>query len=139
MVKPFQVTAPPAPAVPEPLARLTITMKDFTYDMPATLPAGRNTFRMLNTGPSQAHEMQIARLNPGATPQTAQQYWATEPPSGPPPYITLGGFQGIAPNDGGWVTVDLPPGEYAALCVIPDPASGKRHIELGMITPFSVR
>ena len=139
MVKPFQVTAPPMPAAPQPTTRETLIMKDFTYELPASLPAGRNTFRVNNTGPSQPHELTVARLQPGATVQSAVQYWTGESPSGPPPYITLGGMQGIVVNEGGWMTVDLTPGEYAALCVIPDPTSGKRHIELGMITPFTVR
>ena len=138
MVKPFQVTAPPAAAAPAPTARETITMRDFTYEMPDTLPAGRNTYRTVSAGPTQPHEIQFARLQPGRTAQDAAQFWSA-PPAGPPPYFTVGGMQGLDPNGVGWVTVDLQPGDYAAICVIPDPASGRRHIELGMFKAFSVR
>jgi len=31
------------------------------------------------------------------------------------------------------------PGNYVAVCFVPDPASGKAHAELGMITPFTVQ
>ena len=37
-----------------------------------------------------------------------------------------------------WVTVDLPPGSYATVCVIHEPASGPRQVELGMIKEFTV-
>ena len=28
--------------------------------------------------------------------------------------------------------------DYVTVCFVPDPASGKAHAELGMITPFTV-
>lgn len=138
MVKPIQVTPPAAVAAAQPSARETLAMKDFAFDMPDVLPAGRNTFRIVSAGPTQPHELQFARLQPGKTDRDVIQFW-TAPPSGPPPYQTLGGMQGLAPNSVGWATVDLSPGSYAAICVIPEPASGKRHVELGMIKPFTVR
>lgn len=98
---------------------------------PATLAAP-----VSSPSPSASPSPAAAR---GVTFEASETSGSATGPSGPPPYITLGGMQGLVPNDGGWVTVDLTPGEYAALCVIPDPTSGKRHIELGMITPFSVR
>jgi uncharacterized cupredoxin-like copper-binding protein len=38
----------------------------------------------------------------------------------------------------GWLTVGLAPGTYVAICIVPDPASGRRHTELGMIQEFTV-
>ena len=67
-----------------------------------------------------------------------QQYFAGGE-SGPPPYTVLGGMQAMNPNRIGWTTVDLTPGEYIAICVVPDPSSGKPHVELGMIHGFTVR
>jgi LPXTG-motif cell wall-anchored protein len=37
-----------------------------------------------------------------------------------------------------WASLDLQPGDYIALCFVPDPASGKSHLELGMHTVFTV-
>jgi hypothetical protein len=138
MVKPLQVTTPPAPSGPEPAAAATLTMKDFSFEMPATLPAGRQTYRIVSEGPSQIHELIFARPQPGQTVQTIQQYFAGGE-SGPPPYTVLGGMQAMNPNRVGWTTVDLTPGEYVAICVVPDPASGKPHVDLGMIHGFTVR
>ena len=36
-------------------------------------------------------------------------------------------------------TGELTPGDYAAICVIPDRASGIPHLHLGMIKGFTVR
>jgi hypothetical protein len=43
--------------------------------------------------------------------------------------------QGVDP----FMTIDLQPGEYVAICNIPDPASGVAHSRLGMIQPFTVK
>jgi hypothetical protein len=138
MVKPLQVTTPPAPTGPAPASAATMTMKDFSFEMPSTLPAGRNTFQIVSAGPNQIHELTFARLQPGQTVESVQQYWAGGA-AGPPPYVTLGGMQAMDPNRTGWTTIDLTPGAYIAICVVPDPGSGKRHVELGMIHPFTVR
>ncbi len=37
------------------------------------------------------------------------------------------------------IVVDLKPGNYLAICNIPDPASGKPHSALGMIKEFMVK
>ena len=39
----------------------------------------------------------------------------------------------------GFVSFDLPAGDYAAICQIPDPASGKPHLALGMAKGFTVK
>jgi hypothetical protein len=35
--------------------------------------------------------------------------------------------------------VDLPAGNYALICFIPDPATGKAHFELGMLGELTVQ
>jgi hypothetical protein len=37
-----------------------------------------------------------------------------------------------------YVTLDLEPGEYAAICRVTDPASGTSYVHLGMIKGFRV-
>lgn len=58
---------------------------------------------------------------------------------GAPPFEYMGGLQAIDSGRTGWAGLDLSPGEYIALCFVPDPASGKPHIELGMVASFRVR
>jgi hypothetical protein len=60
-------------------------------------------------------------------------------PHGTPPFTNLGGFQALTPGQTGWLNLNLEPGEYAALCHVPDPASGHAHTQLGMVMPFSVK
>lgn len=136
MLKPLVVTAAPAAAA-TPAARETITLRDFAFTMPAQLPAGKHTYRVVNGGP-QPHELVVARLAPGGTLADVSRFF-TEPAAGPPPFTLVGGMQGLAPGGSGFMTLDLTTGEYAAVCLIPDPATGKAHLHLGMIAPFSVR
>ena len=60
-------------------------------------------------------------------------------PHGTPPFSQIGGFQAITLGESGWLNLDLTPGEYVALCHVPDPATGHAHTELGMVMPFSVK
>ena len=80
----------------------------------------------------------MAKLAPGGSAQQVLQFFTT-PPSGPPPYQSVGGFQAIDANGSGWLTLDLAAGEYAFYCAIPDPTNGKRHLEEGMLKQVSIR
>ena len=82
MLKAFTVTKPSAAAA-SPQASTTVTLKDFTFEMPATLPAGATIVKVTNEGP-QPHQMEIARLAPGKTAQDVTSFFASQP-SGPPP------------------------------------------------------
>jgi hypothetical protein len=58
--------------------------------------------------------------------------------SGPPPIQPIGGLGPIASGGEAWLALDLAPGDHVAVCFLPDPATGKRHPELGVAMPFSV-
>ncbi len=64
--------------------------------------------------------------------------WA-EHMHGAPPYTNAGGMQAIMPGTAAWLDLDLTPGQYVALCHVPDVASGKPHEMLGMVMPFTVQ
>lgn len=139
MLKPITVTAPTlGPAVRQPSASQTVAMRDFAYDTQTDVfPAGRNTWRVTNTG-LQPHELQVARLDVGATPADIVSFFSG-PRSGPPRYTSLGGLQGIAPNADAFVALDLAAGDYAFYCAIPDPTNGLQHLREGMIKQVTVR
>ena len=103
----------------------------------ASVPAGKNLFRFTNQGP-QPHELYIVRPAAGKTVTDVTQFFSA-PPAGPPPFASAGGSEGFGQDGGGFMTLDLQPGEYDAICLIPDPATGKPHIQLGMATSFTVR
>jgi hypothetical protein len=100
------------------------------------LPAGRSTLRVVNDG-QQFHEIAVMRLAPGKTLDDAKGFFSA--PAGPPPFEPLGGMQGLDPGGSGYMTLDLQPGQYVAVCHIPDRASGKSHLSLGMIAGFTVQ
>ena len=119
-----------------PQADATIKMDDFTFLLPAEIKAGPQIWQIDNQG-QQPHEIALIKLAEGKTMEDVGAFMAA--PDGPPPFADVGGLQGIDPGESGWVNLNLTPGEYVALCHIPDPASGKPHMELGMVTPFSVK
>jgi len=135
MIKPLIVTPASTTAAP-PETRGTITLKDFTIDIPDVVPTGPATYHVVNEGPGQGHELAIVKLNPGVTADDARD--AIMKPAGPPPFSAVGGFQSVSVGGDGYVTLNLEPGEYAAICRVSDPASGLSHVHLGMIKGFHV-
>lgn len=138
MLKPLTVTPADASSatLASPSSAGTLTMRDFAFDLPSTLPAGPTTFTVVNDGP-QLHEMNILKLAPGAT---ASDVLAWQPDLGtPPPFEAVGGMNGLSQGITGDMTLDLAPGTYVAICNIPDPASGVAHSQLGMIREFTVQ
>lgn len=118
-----------------PKAEGEIRLKDYAFEIPA-LAAGTHTFRVINDGPL-THELQVVRLNDGAT---SQDYLAAFAPGakGPPPGVMIGGPGAYSKGLEGYWTVTLTPGNYALLCFVPDPADGKPHFMKGMVRDISV-
>ncbi len=135
MAVPLTVTAS-STDVSEPKADVSVTLTDFAFTMPAQIEAGKQIWKVTNKG-AQPHEIPVARLMPGKTLQDALRF--LQAPEGAPPFEFVGGLQALDSGRTGWAGLDLPPGEYIALCFVPDPASGKAHIELGMVASFQVR
>ena len=73
----------------------------------------------------------------GATAQDALAFYKA--PVGAPPIESIGGINGLGEGKSGFMSLDLQPGAYAAVCLIPDPSSGVAHIHLGMFKAFSVK
>jgi hypothetical protein len=135
MVRPLVVTNA-SEMVEAPAALGTITMRDFMFDLPEVIPSGRATYRVVNEGPGQPHEVAIARLAPGKTAEDARR--AIMNPGGPPPFQAVGGFQATEVGGDGYVTFDLEPGAYVAICRVTEPVSGVSHVHLGMVREFRV-
>ena len=136
MARPLTVTpSGSATAAAPPKADVTIRLVDYAFDMPATVPPGRRTFRVENAA-AQPHELFIAQLAPGkkATDLVA---WS-EKMQGPPPGKPLGGATFMAKDVVNYFTVDLEPGTYALLCFVPDAKDGKPHVAHGMVREFTV-
>jgi uncharacterized cupredoxin-like copper-binding protein len=133
MLHPFQVSGS-APAAAEQPSDGEVILGDFTVLMPE-MKSGTNTLTVTNAG-RHAHEVVFARLTNGATFADAEPFLQGQGPE--PSLEAVGGTVGMAPGQRAWVTVDLPPGDYLALCFIPDTASGAPHAFLGMWATFTV-
>lgn len=123
-------------AAAAPQADLTVTLHDFSFDLPEQIKAGQQVWKVVNQGP-QPHEIALIKLADGKTMDDVMAWMGD--PMGPPPFADAGGMQGLSAGSTGYFHVDLTPGAYVALCHIPDPHTGKAHEELGMVKPFVVQ
>lgn len=133
----LQVTGEAAdPSAAEPEANLEIHMRDFAFDIPANLPEGQQTWKVISDGP-QPHEMIVVKLNEGVT---FEQFMSELEANGEAamPGVPMGGAQALTPSLASYLTYDLEPGEYVAICFVPDPETGQPHYLLGMAAGFSV-
>lgn len=133
MVSTFQVRGSKSATLPSSQAQ--IGMSDFSYQLPSNVLVGQSV--MVENKGQQPHEMVIVKLNAG---KTAQDFatWATKP-DGPAPGHFVGGLQAVGTNGKGWVNLPEEPGSYLFICQVPDPASGKSHAELGMVSQVELK
>jgi plastocyanin len=138
MIMPLTVTGTAAGGA-VPAGDATVVAKDFSFDVPTAVSAGEHTFTFTNNGP-QPHEAGIVKLTGGTTVEQLQGMFTASPapsgeePQGPPPFEDYGGIGAIAPGATASLKVTLESGQqYAFICFVPDPATGKAHAELGMI------
>ena len=127
----------PPPAPPGPPAAVQVVATDFAFVMPDTLTAGPTTFTLVNNG-AELHHLQIVRLEEG---KTAADLASVQPGTPPPAWMVFLGGPNAAVPGGGQVrgTVDLTPGSYVMICLIPSPAPDMRpHLMKGMMRPFTV-
>jgi hypothetical protein len=112
-------------------------LKDFMFDLPDSLPAGKMVIKVTNEGP-EPHEFNIMRLEDGKTKEDVLQFLGGA--GGPPPFAPIGGMNGLDVGLSGYAELDLAPGNYVAICNIPSPkGNGAPHFMLGMIKEFTIK
>jgi uncharacterized cupredoxin-like copper-binding protein len=138
MIKTLTVQEASDAAAEEPAADLTVRLKDFAYDMPETMNAGSMTIKVVNDGP-EAHELNILRLEDGKTLEDVAKFLNT--PDGPPPFVPVGGINGLDTGLSGYIEFDFQPGTYVAICNIPSSKTEGHppHFALGMMKQFTVK
>ena len=118
---------------------VAFTAKDFEFvDIPASIPGGFTRLSMTSEGPSDHHAM-FMRLNDGVTLDD----FTTALQSGDFGQLlgaatSLGGPGSIGPGLSSDVVVDLTPGQYVVVCLIPDEETGMPHAAMGMLNPLEV-
>lgn len=133
MVTTLEVTEAPAEPPAAPQADVHVTLRDFAFDAPDTIPAGETTFDVTNAG-QQIHEMGMIKVDEGFTVEEALESLG----GAEGPYTVVGALYGLEGGAEGWTTIDLTPGTYALVCFVTDPESGAPHIALGMQDSFTV-
>jgi len=137
MIAPLEVTGT-AVTADVPAGDASVKLQDFAFVGLDKLSAGKHTVTVTNAGP-QPHEATIVKLADGVTAaDLPAMFAATTPPSGPPPFTTAGGVAGVAVGTTITMDVDLPAGNYAFLCFVPDAKTGAPHAALGMIAPLTI-
>jgi hypothetical protein len=125
---------PPPPPPPAPNV-ITVRASDFAYSLPAEVPSGYTTFKLVNDGPN-LHHMIVARIDSGKTFDDAKAALAKH---GPPPMwlVPVGGPNAPEPNAESNATLDLKPGDYVAFCMVDIPG-GVPHVAKGMLSSLKV-
>jgi hypothetical protein len=124
----------------QPAAASTITLSNFKFSLPDDLDWSK-PIDVKNEG-TEPHELVIVGAAPGKTLDDVKAAISAPPgsaPAGPPPYVFHGGVAAIAPGSDQVFQPDLESGDYLLVCFITDPATGKPHFALGMVTPMTVR
>jgi uncharacterized cupredoxin-like copper-binding protein len=134
MVHGFTVTGTPTNAM-VPTADIGLVLSDYVFNFDKPLSAGRHTIKVTNSA-AQDHEIELIHLAPGKTAADMQQ-WITKM-DGPPPGKAVGGIAAMKPGTTNYFDVDLLPGEYLAICFVPDKGDGKPHHQHGMVRSFTV-
>ena len=131
IMKPSPTSPPPAVAI----NTVTVVAHDYSFDAPDVLPAGMTTFDLLNQG-QELHHVTLFRIEGGHT--LADVEAAMQTPSESLDWlIAVGGPNAAIPGGSANATLDLQPGNYVMMCVIPSP-DGVPHVAKDMIKALTV-
>ena len=115
-----------------PVATQHLGMVDFAYVGPEQWSAGSHMLRVENRG-RQDHQVRLARLRAGSTLQT----WLSAIDPGTHA-VPIAGVARLGPGAVAYLPVQLPRGTYVLYCLVPDAATGRPHVALGMFRAIQV-
>lgn len=132
------VAAPAAPPVD-----LHVTLKNFSFGLPAQVAAGFHVWQVTNSS-DQPHQMILERVPDGTTLAQVKEALTRSPNGTPPPngltsddFVPVGGLAELSSDLTAWAVVDLAPGRYLAISFDPDlHKSGTSQALEGMIELF---
>ena len=160
MYAPLEVTEASSSAqAPDATAR--VELQDFTFgDLPLEAPAGESIWEVVNTG-QQVHELLVYKQAPGVPYSVIEEIFLSAPVASPeaspmagqaspeavaspageqaPPFMSIGGTAPKNPGQTTYAVLTMDPGDYFAICFVPDFATGAPHFAMGMLMPFTVR
>lgn len=115
---------------------VTVTTVDYAFQAPDTIAAGRTTLRLVNKG-KDFHHIWLIKLEGG---HTLPELVEAAKKQGPMPKwaVDVGGPNSPMPGGENSATLDLEPGKYVMVCVIPAMADGQPHYMKGMMKEITV-
>lgn len=118
-------------------AEVRVRTYDFAFDMPDTIAGGVTTIRLVNDGPD-FHHVWLVRLEEGSSEEAILADLAAHRPL-PAHAVAVGGpnTPGM-PGEATVATLDLQPGDYLVVCVIPGMHDGELHVAKGMVKRLTV-
>lgn len=114
---------------------VTIVARDYSFDAPASIPAGLTTIRLVAKG-KELHHVALVKLENG---KSMADFAAALRTAGPPPawMVDAGGVNPPRPGGTTEATQRLEPGNYVLACFVPGP-DGKPHVMKGMMRALTV-
>ncbi len=127
-----------------PTADVEVEMGDFSFSgLTNSVPAGPQIWKVTTKG-EQPHALMLVGVPAGTPPEDVLAIFGIGDPSsaGAPTSADLVPVtDGVSLQSDGqslWLPVTLEAGTYAVVCFVPDPTTGKSHMEEGMLTVFEV-
>jgi hypothetical protein len=128
------VVEPAEGTLPE--TALGVMLTDYDFQFTGAPTAGQHTIRVMNHA-AQPHEIVVFRYLPGRS-RADVTAWIEAHMRGEPPVMPVGGIQALGESMSANFDVTFEPGDYVAICFIPDAADGAPHLVHGMIHDFTV-
>jgi hypothetical protein len=133
----FAVSVSEGERAEAPEADLRLHMMDFHFDFPETLLAGEQLWEV--NGMGQPHLALIFKLNEGAAAEDVLTFMSDTEAGGPPPFDFGMVLSAVSSGQTFYTPVNLSPGNYVAVCPLPNLATGEPHFVDGMIDTFTVQ
>ena len=115
----------------------TYLATEFAFEGPDVLPAGDVALTMDNQG-KQMHELALGELLDSKSMDDVHALLKKGMPKKPPTWFRQVGGTGAKPGEAGTIDAELTPGNYIMICFVPDTASKKPHVMLGMMKEVTV-
>ncbi|HEY9518187.1 MAG TPA: hypothetical protein VIQ98_02975 [Gemmatimonadales bacterium] len=115
-----------------PRATVEVPMTEFAYVVPERWTAGSHMLRVENRG-RQDHQLRLARLRAGST---VTAWMNAEKPN--EHAVPVAGVARMGPGTVAYLPVELIPGRYILFCLVPDPATGRPHVTMGMLRSIQI-
>jgi hypothetical protein len=121
-----------------PEADVNVVMADFAFAIPGDIKSGEQLWKVTNEG-QQIHHLIIMKPKEG---KTLDDILAYDPSSGEEePATEVGIIEVMTNGKSAYKTINLEPGDYIAICFMPDHAEGgdgMPHFMHGMVQNFTV-